>query len=175
MWAFGGWCVPSSFGCLDMYFMHESVLTCSNSSSLDFKFVCGCLSLLKRDIEPSLKTQFALSGPGISQQFMTKFTFAVKFDANSNNQGLELCDPSLIPWRKLLQLQVSNLFSKGAFKNHQQWTVLLLLLCFGAVAGSVFGALPDNQITSNWDGFHTSLTTQIKLSHDKIPCLNCRW
>ena len=90
---------------------------------------------------------------------MTKFTFTVKFDANSNNQGLELCDPSLIPWRKLLQLQVSNLFSKGAFKNHQQWAVLLLLLCFGAVAGSVFGALPDNQITSNWDGFHTSLMT----------------
>ena len=64
MWAFGGWCVPSSFGCLDMYFMHESVLTCSNSSSLDFKFVCGCLSLLKRDIEPSLKTQLHFRAQG---------------------------------------------------------------------------------------------------------------
>ena len=150
--------MPSSFGCLDMYFMHESVLTCTNSSSLDFKFVCGCLSLLKRDIEPSLKTQLHLRAQDITTIY-DKAHVSVKFDANSNNQGLELCDPSLIPWRKLLQLQVSNLFSKGAFKNHQQWAVLLLLLCFGAVARSVFGSFLDNQITSNWDGFHTSLTT----------------
>ena len=150
--------MPSSFGCLDMYFMHESVLTCINSSLLDFKFVFGCLSLLKRDIEPSLKTQLHFRAQDITTIY-DKAHVSVKFDANSNNQGLQLCDPSLIPWRKLLQLQVSNLFSNGAFKNHQQWAVLLLLLCFGAVARSVFGSFLDNQITSNSDGFHTSLTT----------------
>ena len=31
VWWFGGWCVSSSFGCLDMNFIYESELTCINT------------------------------------------------------------------------------------------------------------------------------------------------